>query len=154
MFDLNHQKGSKGLKAITELHHRFVTEGSLSIADLSKIVIPASRPLHCDLFYKSIRPTTGSRITAFLNGQEVANIVYDGNKGTKTVRVDLTKRLKSGVNELRCRCLVSNFPLENQSDEGLMWIRRHDDTIIRKKYSTMGVLEPFDQIWKLFVLKD
>lgn len=136
---------------ITQISRHFLTEGLLDVTDLSAIIVPAQRPLVLDVLYKSVRPTVGSRLTVHVNNNEIANVRFQKEDGLKKQTVQLDRFVREGENEFRVRCLVSCKPLEEVSDEGLFWLRREDATIIRKKYSTRGTLEPFDQIWKLWV---
>jgi hypothetical protein len=137
---------------ITDISRDFLSNRKLLVEDLTNIVIPVDFPVFCELYYNSVRPTQGIRLDLYINGNRVTNITYlDGEQGLKQSRLDLTNVLTEGENEFRCLCLVSCLQFEEKSDEGLIWLKGKHSTIIKKKYSTRGSLEPFDQRWNLLV---
>jgi len=95
--------------------------------------------------------STGSRLLLSVNGEDVIDLYYDNEQGSKQETIDLAGHLVPGKNELRVRCLVACHPIDGLSDTGLLWLRGPEATIIRKQFATKGSLEPFDLRWTLLL---
>lgn len=141
-----------GIKVpITEVSESFRATHSVMLSDLRELVIPVSAPLACEAYFESPRVTSGTRMLITFNGEDVAELVYDDEDGRKQTSVDVTDLLQEGENDFRVRCLTSCVPLADSGDDaGLVWLRTAEATIIKKRYSTKGSLEPFDQRWTLW----
>jgi hypothetical protein len=137
--------------SIVDLSTDFRQAESLTVPDLHEITVPVTAPLTCEMYFESVRPANGARVLLTFNGEDVAELSYDGDAGRKQVLVDLTDRLVSGANDFRVRCLVSCLPLDEAADTALVWLKNDQSTIIRKAYTTRGSLEPFDQRWTLWL---
>jgi len=136
---------------IVDVSEGFRTNRSVDVGDLRDLVIPISdNNLRCEAYFESPMTTKGTRLLVTVNGDDVLELVYDDEDGTKQDAADLTHLLSPGQNDFRVRCLASCHPLDGTVDSGLIWLRSRDSTVIRKKYETRGSLEPFDQRWTLW----
>jgi len=134
---------------ITDISATFRERGTVDIGDLRDLVIPVPRSLTCEAYFDSPYETSGSRLIVSVNEEEVIDLRYDGSSGRTQGIVDISDRISVGENELRVRCLVSCSPVDGQSDSGVLWLRGGEATVIRKKFTTRGSLEPFDLRWVL-----
>ena len=136
---------------ITQISKKFISSGNLEFNDLEEIVIPAILPLEVDLYFNRKGYSSGVMLSIHVNGKMACKIQFQNESGLKSERADITNLLRRGRNEIRVRCLVTCKPLENIGDEALFWLRRYEETIIRKKFFTKNTIEPFDQIWNLWI---
>ncbi|HEV7806633.1 MAG TPA: hypothetical protein VGO80_12490 [Solirubrobacteraceae bacterium] len=140
--------------SIVDLSLNFRQAASLTVPDLHEITVPVTSHLTCELYFDSVHEAQGPRLLLTFNGEDVGEIVYEGEPGRKQMHVDLRDHLLDGANDFRIRALVSCLPLEAVSDSALVWLKNDESTVIRKAYSTRGSLEPFDQRWTLWFASD
>jgi hypothetical protein len=138
-------------EAITEVSAAFRETGTVEVGELRDLVVPIPAELTCEAYFDSPLPTKGTRLIVGVNGEDVIELSYDGAPGQRQGRVEISDHLAPGANELRVRCLVSCTPLDRVADAGEVWLRSSESTIIRKRFSTKGSLEPFDLRWTLFL---
>jgi hypothetical protein len=136
---------------IADVSEGFRANRTVDVGDLRDLVIPIrGNNISCEAYFESPITTKGTRLLVTVNGDDVLELVYDDESGSKQDAVDVTHLLNPGQNDLRVRCLTSCHPLDGTVDSGLVWLRSRDSTVIRKKYETRGSLEPFDQRWALW----
>jgi hypothetical protein len=145
-----HANQSK-VEYITEISHYLVTKQEFSVDDLDNVVVPIRLPVTCDLFFTTLLKSHGMRMSLTVNEERVCAVTYDADHGQKSAHVDITAHLKAGINRLRCRCLVSRLPLTSVYDEGLLVVSGEGSSVIKKKFSASGDIEPFDISWSLLV---
>jgi hypothetical protein len=141
--------GTPGFE-ITRISNDLVQSSTLVLPDVTKLLVPAPRPLRCDLYYRAVRPTTGKIASVELGGSEVASISYSGDSGPKHVSFDLSS-VTPGNTLFRMRCVVARLPLEDKSDEAVIWLFSGPNTVVKKSFVTTLPIEPFDQNWTLAI---
>jgi hypothetical protein len=134
---------------ITDISSDLYDGKQVVVDDLAAISIPVRSPVICRLFYRTSLKGRGMRMAAYLNGELVLQVQYDGQPGLRVEKCDITRYLESGQNELRCRCLVSRLPHVEDQDEGIIVVEGGGATAIKKTFRATGDLEPYDMAWLL-----
>jgi hypothetical protein len=121
---------------------------TLTIPEFSTLSIPVTSNVICDIAYDTSDWTlNGTSMSVFVNGNEVANIVFRNEKGHKTNSVNLDGFLNNGINDVNCKCSV--FDRVSPSTKGDFSITADGHLIVNKSYVTTEFGQAFDEHWSL-----
>ncbi|HXD33051.1 MAG TPA: hypothetical protein VN643_18160 [Pyrinomonadaceae bacterium] len=127
-----------------------VAEGNLSIElpeGAAILDIPVKGAVPCFISYDARTDVKGTPISVRLNGNEVANLVYNDESGSKSTVVNLSAFLRPGPNDLQCLAVV--FDAIFDASKATIIVLSEGSTIINKEYRTNQIAEGFDQHWQL-----